>query len=118
MMSRLIRSALPLKGEDQSLTQKNQADDEAMDGGEGNNGQSRSALLDKRMKAMNYIGSIMTQTVVELDNQFFSQCLKLILRRFRQNVKENREARTVEDAQTNNAGAAHAGQVLLRHCFM
>ena len=60
-MSRLISIALPLKGEDVSSSQrKSQEDDEAMDSSDSANSQSRSALLEKRMKAINYIGSLMT----------------------------------------------------------
>ena len=71
-MSRLISIALPLKGEDFGTGRKSSEEDQEMEStDQGSNGH-RSAILEKRMKAMNYIGSLMTQTTVVLEDQFYS----------------------------------------------
>ena len=83
MMSRLISTALPVKDDESNGARLSQDDKDNMEMKDGANGQSRVAVYEKRMKAMNYIGSLMTQNTVEISDQFYNQCLKLILRRFR-----------------------------------
>ena len=80
--------------------------------------QNRSTILEKRMKAINYIGSLLTQKTVEIEDQFYSQCLKPIMKRFKQVKKEQRDAQTVEESQTNNVQAKNASYIVFGHCFI
>lgn len=94
MMSRLISIALPLKGEDPTyLSQSSNGEDTEMNESHNIFSQAhRSAVLEKRMKAMNYIGSLLSQTTVKIDDKFYIHCLRLILERYKQSVRERKEA--------------------------
>ena len=54
LVSRLISIALPVRGEELNHSRK------SSDSSDEGNGQSRIAFYEKRMKAINYIGSLMT----------------------------------------------------------
>ena len=60
MLSFLVRTAFPEE------TQNTEMD-------------ASSAMLDRRLKALNYLGSMLTQTVVRLPSKLIKQCLGLVL---------------------------------------
>ena len=67
MLSFLVRSAFPEE------TSAHNVDTSI------NNSQGSSTLLDRRMKALNYLGSMLSQGFVKLPPSLIQQCLGLVM---------------------------------------
>lgn len=67
--------------------------------------------IDSRMKALNYLGSFLSQQFVRLDSKTHLKCIDLITQRYTQNQKTYAAAHhTQNDQQTSN-------HRIFNHCF-
>ena len=75
-------------------------------------------MLDRRMKALNYLGSLLTQNVVKIPALLIQQCLGLIMAyQEKRQIKWHKNGESMQIQKQGSGGTNTAAHKVFNHCL-